>query len=189
MKIVLLRHGKPNISEHGRIRANEVHQWIELYNSVGLCAEHMPSAKSIEIANDCNTVICSDLTRSIESAQALGVKEINLTEPLFREMGLPYSSFPPLLKLPPNLWVALFRAVWFFGYSSNSESFKEAKLRATEGANKLKTIAEKNDSVLLVGHGFINQFIAKNLLSSGWKGSNNPGRKYWEFGVYEYSTA
>lgn len=187
MKIVLLRHGKPDLSEYGKLRANEIHLWISSYNSTGLAPESTPLREAFKIANACNTVVCSDLLRSIESAQAFEVKQIDIIDPIFKEMGLPYGNFP-FLKMHPNRWAAFFRVLWFFGYSSNSESLREAKLRAENGAKKLKEAAALSGSVLLVGHGFVNRFIAKELLASDWKGPKNPGKEYWEFGVYEYAT-
>ncbi len=185
MKIVLLRHGKPDITEFGKLRASELCRWIESYNSAGIIENHQPSREAIEISHNCNAVVCSDLPRSVESARVLRIKEINQIEPIFREMGLPYANWPSP-KLSPNVWAALFRILWFFGYSSNAESLRAAKRRAASGANMLKEISYNNDSVLLVGHGFVNKFIAKELLSSGWQGPSSPGKKYWEFGVYEY---
>ncbi len=185
MQIVLLRHGKPDVSEHRKFRANELHRWIESYNSAGIISEHVPSRGAIEITSVCNTVVCSDLERSVESARALGVKKISVIEPMFREMGLPFCSFPTL-KLSPSIWAAFFRVLWFLGYSSNSESIHEARLRASIGANRLIEMARKNGSVLLIGHGFANRFIAKELLSEGWQGPKSPGKKYWEFGEYYY---
>ena len=187
VRIVLMRHGRPDVPELGNLRMSEFHQWIALYNSAGLRSDHMPSKAAIEIANNCDAVVCSDLPRSVESTRALGVKEVDCIDAMFREMGLPYSSFPSP-KLPPMAWVALFRVFFFLGYSSNGESFDEAKLRALHGSINLKKIAADRGSVLLVGHGFINRFIAKEFLSSGWQGPSNPGTRYWEFGVYEYAT-
>jgi broad specificity phosphatase PhoE len=184
MKIVLLRHGRPDISENRKLRASELQQWIKSYNSASIVSENVPSKNVIEIANTCNVVVCSDLPRSIESAKMLGLNEINIIESVFKEMGLPFGRFP-LFKMRPTIWAALFRLLWFFGYSSNSESLTEGKIRAKVGANLLKEAAIKGGPVLFVGHGFINRFIAKELLSSGWKGPKYPGKKYWEFGVYE----
>jgi len=75
----------------------------------------------------------------------------------------------------------------FLGYSANGETIKEAKCRAERGAELLENLAKKQGSVLLVGHGFLNRFIAKRLISNGWKGPSTPGRKYWAYGVYEYT--
>ncbi len=184
MQIVLLRHGKPNVPEYKKLRANELHQWIESYNLAGIVSEPVPSQGATKITNVCSTVACSDLARAIESARALRVK-ISVIEPVFREVGLPFCSFPTL-KLPPNIWAALFRVLWFLGYSSNSESIHEARLRASNGAKKLIEMARNNGSVLLIGHGFVNRFIAKELLAEGWQGPKSPGKKYWEFGEYYY---
>ena len=185
MRIVLLRHGKPDVPKLGGVSASKIGQCIDAYNAAGVRLEDKPSNGAIEIANSCNVVVCSDLPRSIESAQALGVSEINHIESVFREMGLPFASFPSP-KLSPVIWAAIFRTLWFMGFSSNSESLREAKIRALHGAGRLREIAEADGSVLLVGHGFVNRFIAKELLSTGWKGPACPGKKYWEFGVYEF---
>ncbi|VAW71483.1 hypothetical protein MNBD_GAMMA12-3808 [hydrothermal vent metagenome] len=187
MRIVLLRHGKPDFAAHGKLTAREIHQWVESYNSASLVAQSKPSKQAIEIANSCNTVVCSDLPRSIESAHVLGINKIDIIDSLFREVELPHSSFPSP-KLPQSFWIVLFRVLCVFGYSSNGESLKVAKIRALEGVGRLVEIAKNDGAVLLVGHGFINRFIAKELLSSGWQGPNSPGRQFWEFGVYEYVT-
>lgn len=81
----------------------------------------------------------------------------------------------------------MFRLLCFFGYSSNGESLREAKLQASKGVNRLEEIAANSGSVLLIGHGFINRLIAKALLSKGWQGPVNPGKQFWEFGVYDYA--
>ena len=186
MQIVLLRHGKPDVPEHGKLRAAEIHQWVESYNSAGIATQHKPSKQAIEVANSCNTVVCSNLPRSVESAHALGVKEIDFIESIFREIELPHGSFPSP-KLSPTFWVTLFRILCFFGYTSNGESLREAKLRASKGTSRLEEIADNSGSVLLVGHGFVNRLIAKALLSNGWQGPVNSGKQFWEFGVYDYA--
>ena len=187
MRIVLLRHGRPQVPEFGKLRANEISRWIESYNCSGLMPNDTPSQEAIEIAGSCDSVVCSDLPRSIDSAKALGVKNIDVVDPSFREMGLPHGDFPSP-KLSPNTWAFIFRILWFFGYSANSESLGEAKYRASKGATYLAKIARDSSSVLLVGHGFVNRFIAKELLANGWQGPLSPGKKYWGYGIYEYAT-
>ncbi|SFB63442.1 histidine phosphatase family protein [Azotobacter beijerinckii] len=186
MRIVLLRHGKPHVPNYKSLKASQVGQWIEAYNAAGLTPDHKPPQIALEIAAACNAVMCSDLPRSIESAKALGVKRVNIIEPTLREVGLPFGSLPAL-KMPPQAWAVFFRIAWFCGYASNSESVWEAKVRASSGTARLKDLAATNGTVLFVGHGFLNKFLATELLSSGWKGPNNPGAKYWDFGTYEYA--
>jgi hypothetical protein len=71
------------------------------------------------------------------------------------------------------------------GFSRNGESLLNARDRAREAAAKLVQLAEEHHAVLLVGHGFINHFIAKELRSRGWLGPKKPGSGFWDYGVYE----
>lgn len=184
MRIVLLRHGKPDVPDFGKLQAKDFKTWIESYNEAGLAADDSPHVDAITVSRDCNCVVCSDLPRSLASARALGVGEAIITEPVFREMGLPYCSFPSP-RLPANAWAAIFRLLWFSGFSRNCETFSEARRRAACGAQELIAIAEKHQSVLLVGHGLLNRFIARELLANGWHGPATPAKNYWDFGVYE----
>ena len=91
------------------------------------------------------------------------------------------------LKLSPKIWAPIFRIFWLLGYSRNSESFLEAKLRAKEAVIKLTEISQENESVLFVGHAIFNRILANELRRSGWSGSKNPGTKHWSFSTYEAS--
>lgn len=184
MKIVLLRHGKPNRIDSGKIKAEEIGLWIESYNSSALDLEFRPTKEAVEAAQHCDYVVCSHLPRSIESANLLAVTEIHLIDEVFREAELPF-SYIPWLKLMPMTWGLIFRVLWLCGLKTNSESVVYAKQRAAMGARKLIEIAQTNESVILIGHGFMNRFIAKELLAKGWRGPTNSGKKYWAFGVYE----
>lgn len=185
MKIILLRHGKPNLINSKKIKSSELGKWINQYDSANLDLECQPKIEAIKVIKSSNKVVCSNLSRSTESADILGVNKVHFIENDFREAELPYFEIP-LLKLFPETWAIFFRILWFCGLKINGESLTEAKSRASTGANKLKEIAESNNSVIFIGHGFMNRFIAKELLLSGWHNSTPLGNKYWEFGVYEY---
>ena len=184
MEIIILRHGKPVPLSLAKISPLEFTKWVNLYNASGLCPSSKPTLETIEIANKCNVVVCSELPRSIESAVALNIKKIKLTSSIFNEADLPISGlkYP---ALPPQAWAVIFRILWFLGYSNNSESFKESKVRAREAAKKLIELAEAETSVLFVGHGVYNQMIANELSASGWLGPKSPGTKHWSYGVYK----
>lgn len=184
MEIIILRHGKPNIPSLTKISPFAFSEWVKSYNESGLCSSSKPSLAAIEMANKSKVVVCSELPRSIQSAKALNVKEIRLQSSLFNEAGLPISS----LKFPclsPKVWAVIFRILWFFGYSNNSESYKEAKIRARKAVNKLIELAGLESSVLYIGHGVYNRMIANELKSRGWSGPKSPGTKYWSYGVYK----
>jgi len=185
MNIVIMRHGKPVAPVIDRLKAGELPVWLEAYDSAGINQHQLPPASAIEIAAGCNAVVCSDLPRSIQTAQALNKKHIHLSDSGFREIGLPYANWNSP-RLPPKIWVALFRFLWFLGYASNGESLHSARLRARVGAEMLMKAAAESGSVLFVGHGLINHLIAQELLRSGWQGPKSPGKRHWEFGVYQY---
>lgn len=191
MKIVLLRHGKPKIDLHSMLKnrcsSADLENLTNSYNLAGLSDDDKITNEVKEVAVTCNVVIHSDLPRSIDSAKALGLHDVHhYSDSIFREPPLPFANWKhPRLTL--LTWFILFRALWYLGYSNNAESISSARKRAAYGATKLKMLAEKHGSVILVGHGFINLFIAKELLSSGWKGPNIPGKNYWEYGVYSHS--
>lgn len=184
MKIVLLRHGKPDVKEPGRIMARDLHTWIESYNSSGIHRDCAPAADALQVSSECRAFACSDLRRSMESAKLLDQNKVLVVDPIFREMGLPYANWSTP-KASPAAWAAVFRLLWLLGYSENAESLAHAKTRATAGAGKLEQLAKEYGSVLHVGHGFMNKFIAKELLSRGWRGPKTPGTRYWGYGVYE----
>ena len=180
-----MRHGKPDIPSLGKINAGKLAYWINLYNAAGICDVHQPPPETRKIAAHSEIIVCSDLPRSLTSAKLLGLRNIHSIEPMFREMGLPHTSFPSP-KLSATAWTALLRILWFLGYSSNSESFREAKLRARICASKLKELSAPMNSVLFIGHGLLNRFIAKELIVSGWRGPKIPGKQYWDFAIYKH---
>ena len=184
MEIILLRHGKPKIPSFNKLSASEFCEWVNVYNSSGLCASVKPTNEAVAIAERCKAIVCSELPRSIESAKTLNIKTITITSSQFNEAELPTTDWR-YLKASPKTWTVVFRILWLFGFSRNSESYKEAKNRASESAKTLKDLAEKHKSVLYVGHGFYNRLLAKELKTSGWIGPNSPGLKYWSFGVYK----
>jgi hypothetical protein len=51
---------------------------------------------------------------------------------------------------------------------------------------EFRCLEKAYDSAGIIGHGFLNHHVAKELLVNNWMGPSNPGRKYWEFGTYEY---
>jgi hypothetical protein len=64
-------------------------------------------------------------------------------------------------------------------------SVSVAKIRAAKAAGILMKAAKDADGpVLLMGHGIINRFIAKELLATGWKEQTRPRTGYWGTGVY-----
>jgi len=188
VKIVLLRHGKPEVENSGDLSAAGFGQWITAYNEAGIDIDHAPPRQALAQAKACSVVVCSHLPRSIESAWALGVTNIEVQDALFRECDMPYADWHyPRLSVPG--WSSVFRILQLMGYSSNAESFREARQRAYSCALRLSALAANYESVLFVGHGLLNWLLAGNLLRMGWVGPRSIGRRYWDYGVYGHNPA
>ena len=184
MKIILLRHGKPNMPIIKRLSASAFYDWVQEYNASGLCPTSKPTVQAINSVKACNATVCSALARSIESAKALNTGNVVLSSATFNEAGMPTANWHTL-KLSPVIWAPIFRLSWLFGFSRKSESFNEAKVRAKEAVKKLTEIAHEHETVLFVGHAVFNRILANELRKSGWAGPKSPGSKYWSNGVYE----
>lgn len=187
MKIVLLRHGQPEYDlfaeAQRRFAPAELRRIILRYTESSLNPAVTPSAATCQLAQSCNAVVCSNLSRSIESARMLGHDDIQLIDPVFRESDLPHADwrFP---RLSLYTWFITFRLLWLLGYSNNGEAFKLARQRAVRASDILVSLARQHGSVLLAGHGFMNRFIAGHLRADGWHGPKDPGKHYWEYGIY-----
>ena len=168
MKIILLRHGKPefDLSAESKTKyaPTQFSDIITRYSESPLNPDTPPPIAALQLSRDCNAIVCSDLIRSLESAKMLGRDEIHLIDPVFRESNPPYADwrFP---KLSLYSWLVTFRLLWLFGYSNNGESIKAARERAAAASTLLISMAEEHDSVLLAGHGFMNRFIAEKTLA------------------------
>lgn len=184
MKIILSRHGKPAIKIWGGLPAYRMGEWIEAYNNSGLEAESKPPKAAIQAATSCNVIVCSHLQRSVESAELLRVSKPIIKKPGFQEMELPFTDWK-YPRLSPCIWIMTFRLLWFLGYSKHCVSFRMERKRAKSAAEHLVALAREYDSIMFVGHGMLNRFIVRNLLTTGWVGPRSPGNTFfWQHGVY-----
>ncbi len=185
MKIVLLRHGKSGLLPWSWIYAQDLGNWICAYNSAGI-RDAFPPPAAVNAARACNVLVTSDLLRSVESGRALGCGAPLLSNGQFREAELPFTS-RALLKMPPAVWAITFRFLWSFGFSTNGETILAFQKRAKNAALELISLARSHGSVLLVGHGLINRYIARELLAAGWRGPRRTKIRYWGFTEYIYA--
>ena len=183
MEIILMRHGEPKYELSGNARAKDISSVIENYDLSGI--KDSPPLDTVQSMSSVRAVVCSDLKRSIESAKALGFDDIHHAKRLFREVALPHFKSGNF-SMSLGSWGVFLRVISIFGFSRNGESLLMAKRRAREATTALVGLAKEEKCVLLVGHGFINYFIAKELLNRSWVGPSKPGDGYWGYGTYKY---
>jgi broad specificity phosphatase PhoE len=183
MEIVLARHGRPKLKQWSWITPRKLADWIRAYDEAGVFVENIPES-SREKAIRSGWIVSSPLLRCLQSAKALAPLQTINSEEVCREAGLPHAmwGFP---WLPPSVWIVLFRAAWFCGYSANSESLGLTKSRAQSAATKLIELARAHQSVFVMGHGIMTALTAKELVMQGWVGPRRPAHGYWQFSVYQ----
>ncbi|NOY72560.1 MAG: histidine phosphatase family protein [Gammaproteobacteria bacterium] len=185
MKIVIQRHGEPDIGEWGKIPSSKMEKWITCYNKSGIIIDNKPCSESLALAKN-SFIVCSTLERSRHSVKLLEIEEF-MSDASFCEAELPVVKIP-LLKMAPHAWSIIFRVFWFLGLSKNVESKKEITSRVKVACKILENLAEQHNNIFLIGHGIMNRLIAKELLQRGWDGEDAPnGKKYQGYRYWEYS--
>ncbi len=185
IRITLLRHGKPAFELKGNIRGGDLGGIARSYDLSGIV--DTPPSETVTVVQGASFVVCSHLKRSLESAKALGFSEVRVTDKLFGETAIPHFT-GGAIPLPVSVWVVVLRLMWLLGFSRNGESLSNARRRANQAAARLVELAEEHQDVLLVGHGLMNHFIAKELRKCGWQGPSRLARGYWGFGSYVRAT-
>ncbi|MGB7999206.1 MAG: histidine phosphatase family protein [Anaerobacillus sp.] len=179
MEISLIRHGKSLCRASEPLSYRSFKDWMIEYDHVGAAEEDAYPSDSIEKVLSSELVFTSDLKRSVQSALLLSPALTPKSDTTFREVELPtFIHVPDTIKVKPNVWAVILRVMWFLGYSKGCESFTSAKKRAVQAALKLSEAAKEHTSIVLVGHGFFNKMIAKELKRRGWR-SRNISTKHW----------
>lgn len=182
MEIILMRHGEPHYRDAPKVSCREMAEWIDSYDLSSVSSDRPPEMAQIQ-AYRALAFLSSPLPRALSSLKTLGC-EPGVIDNVFREAELPVFRIPGL-RLSPFYWAALFRILWLCGLSGEAECVNSVKKRAVKAAEILVTAAKGSDGpVLLMGHGIINRFIAKELIASGWKEQTRPGKGYWGAGIY-----
>lgn len=184
MEISLIRHGKSKHRDKQLVTGKEFEMWVKQYDSSSVFEELEYPPHTIDKLVTAKMVVTSDLVRSIDSAQLLRPSVITKKDKLFRETELPIPSLN--FKLTPGTWAVILRLLWLCGYSNDCESYHDAKRRAATAAQHLINYAKEYGSVTLVGHGFFNLLIAKQLRRKGWQGPRKTATNHWSCTTYFY---
>ncbi|WP_323641056.1 hypothetical protein [Pectobacterium polonicum] len=182
MRIILIRHGKPDVDIKNKLFSSEMALWIEDYDKSEVNENPPPYLfTNSNIGKD--FFIASSLPRTLTSLEMMGISP-DMVDPIFREAQLP-SFNRSLLRLSPMTYVFIFRMLWLIGFSKNVESYHSAKLRSKLAAKKLINFAQTESSVSLMGHGIMNRMIGYQLEREGFKKTQTSGKSYWKLTVYE----
>jgi len=138
------------------------------------------------LSSSIDTCVTSQLIRTIDSAQLLGIKDSTASQ-LFNESLPPYPN-RLLFPLPWSLFLAVYRLLWFCGVSQNCPGRRKDQERARSGSVHLAKLAADNKVVLLIGHGIMNRLICTELQKSGWSIDAKNGSGYWSSITLSYQS-
>jgi broad specificity phosphatase PhoE len=185
LRIVLARHGRPDLPVEARrpISGREIGRWYRCYNDSGIVGG-TPPIRLQEAVQGARCVVASDLRRSIESAACLAPADSVRVEASLREVGFP-ESLDSSLRLSPGVWVLIARAAQMLDSHDDEGGRFAVRARASQVAGTLARLAHDHQSVVAVGHGWFNRFIARELRRQGWHGPRFVPAGYWSSVTYE----
>jgi broad specificity phosphatase PhoE len=186
-RIILVRHGKPQIDVSEQITGLQLADWVQRYDDAPLDRSYLPPEALLSLGHAADYIMTSALRRSVESAQMVAPKTQHHVSLQVHEARLPMPKSIDFV-LPAQVWINITGLAWFLGWSAQVESLQQVSQRANFAVAELTKIAQQQGTVLLVGHGIINLLIARKLRSLGWQGAWFPNSAYWGSSEYTMSS-
>jgi broad specificity phosphatase PhoE len=183
-RIILIRHGRPDIPTSPRTSHNGFRSYIDAYEEAGLDPASAPPEELQDLVGELTAVFTSGRKRSQDSARALAPKAELIADPLFVEAPLA-SPRIPVLRMKVPKWAVVARILWHAGYHPQIENYKRARERACEAADILMRRARKEGAAALVAHGYFNFLIGRELRQRGFKRSGSHRARFWNAVIYE----
>lgn len=178
-RIYLLRHAEVAIEKPGWGKAGKAREYKKQYNLAPVKKDIPVEIQSVaDSLAAISKIYCSKLLRSQQTARLLfGHRGNCVTDPRLNEIEYPVIN-NNLLSLPVKFWLSLSRGLWMLNLNNTgANSFKAEKDRIRILAFELAAIAEKEENVFIVGHGFFNRLMLKALKKNGWKVERFEGYK------------
>jgi broad specificity phosphatase PhoE len=183
-RVILIRHGRPDLPIAPRTSHREFRDYIDAYEEAGLDPQDAPPEELQDLMAEIGTVFTSDRKRAHESAKAVAPNAELVVDPLFVEAPLA-SPRIPILRMKVSKWAVVARVLWHAGYHPAMENYRKVKHRAAEAAEILIRRARHDGAVALIAHGYFNFLIGRELRRRGFRKSGTHRAKFWNAVVYE----
>ena len=183
-RIVLIRHGQPDIALRPRTSHGGFAGYIVDYEAAGLDPSNLPPQELVELTRGIDSIFTSGKPRAHQSAQRLAPHARLIADPLFVEAPL---AAPPVpgLSLRVAGWAVTSRILWHLGFAPGIENYREARARAAQAADRLVAQAEHTGTAVLVAHGYFNWMIGRQLKKRGFTRTGMHRARYWNTVIYE----
>jgi broad specificity phosphatase PhoE len=184
MRILLIRHGQPDIALSPRTSHRGFADYIDAYEEAGLSPSNLPPEEVRDLVRELDHVFTSGRRRSHESAALLAPQAELVADPLFAEA--PLASPPiPLLSMRVPKWAVVSRILWHAGFHPEIENPRAAAKRAVQAAEILIARAKLKGVTALVAHGYFNWMIGRVLMKRGFRRTGSHQARYWNTVLYE----
>jgi broad specificity phosphatase PhoE len=183
-RIILIRHGQPNIPIAPRTSHHEFRTYIDAYEEAGLDPGSAPPEELQDLLAELSQVFTSSRRRAHDSARALAPNAELIADPLFAEAPLA-SPRIPLLRMKVAKWAVVARILWHAGYHPEIENYRRAKHRAAQASDILIARAHRDGVTALVAHGYFNLIIGRELRHRGFRKSGSHRARFWNSVIYD----
>ena len=185
-RILLIRHGRPDLPVSPRTCHAGFRDYIDAYESAGLDPRDAPPGELQDLVSELAIVFSSGRRRADESARMLAPDAQLIVDPLFVEA--PLASPPiPLLRMRVTKWAVVSRVLWHTGFHPNIENYRKARHRAVQAADLLIEQCSKEGAVALVAHGYFNFLIGRELRGRGFRNLGTHRARFWNVVDYQRS--
>ena len=179
-EIVLIRHGRPDLSRNVTLTAQGYRDWWQRYDSVGLMAGAKMPPRIRELVEDAERIGSSPLPRALETARmSRDWEEPDHILPDMVEAPLPPPNLGPL-RFRPLTWGTISRILWLCRGTEGCETARESRERAARVAGELETLTPTGRTVIFA-HGWFNRSVGRALRRRGWRLVEGRGDGYWSF--------
>ncbi len=183
LRIILIRHGRPDIEVSPRTSHAGFRSYIDAYEEAGLDPGSAPPDELQDLVSELSAVFTSGRKRAQDSARALAPNAELIADPLFAEA--PLASPPiPLLRMKVPKWAVVARVLWHAGYHPEIENYRRVKHRASEAADILIRRARLEGTAALVAHGYFNLIMGRELRRRGFRRSGSHRARFWNAVIY-----
>ncbi|MEM8719890.1 MAG: histidine phosphatase family protein [Cyanobacteria bacterium P01_G01_bin.39] len=158
--------------------------FVERYEAAGIAKDSISPANIAAIVQKANVVFTSNSNRTIDSATILQPQVKPINSAIFRQIDC-WRAFSTNIEISALSWGILGQILWRLKIPPIAESPNAVKQRAKQAAELLIQNNQPYSSIVLVAHGGINSFIAKELILLGWQDSRNINGQHW--GCTKYS--
>ncbi len=184
-RIILIRHGQPNLPLRPRTSHREFGDYIGAYEEAGLDKTSLPPEEIADLVKELSHVFTSGRPRAHESAALLAPHAELIIDPTFAEA--PLASPPiPWLRMRVASWAVVSRLLWHLGFHPGIENYNQSHARAVRAADLLISRVTEGGAVALVAHGYFNAMIGRQLRRRGFIRTGSHRVQYWNAVIYDW---